>query len=161
MAEWPEPSRSPMSRVDSGLSGPVWLSEASEIVREKGPSLQSHSERGRTVAVGGQAHSLALEGPAGGGCGTHCPAGPFEAGHALPGAAGEVGQDILSLSSSGNPCSGQPPGEQPFLCVPGLPRLLGSGGRTLLPRSLGLPAPRPPSLPRPFVSPLCAGSQSS
>lgn len=50
--------------------------------------------------------SLALKGWGPGRCESRCPR-PRGAGHAVPGAAGEGGQDILSPSWSGNPCSGQ------------------------------------------------------
>lgn len=50
--------------------------------------------------------SLALKGWGLGGCESCC-LQPRGAGHAVPGAAGEGGQDILSPSWSGNPFSGQ------------------------------------------------------
>lgn len=155
-----------MRGVDSSHRGPgVVLRGVRGRVRESPVFAEPHRGRGRTVAEAGQACFPGLEVPGQvGRRGSHRPRGPCKAGHTLPGAAGEAGQDILSLSSSGNPYSGRPPGEQPFLCAPGLPRLLGSGSRTLPPACWGfLPspsAPPPPEFPDPWCPHLHRGAAS-
>lgn len=110
-AEWPEVDHSPEKRSGRYLlqlwQGPRQEQRESSVLGEADCERAGWLLRPRLSWVSGPGRmSLALKGRGPRGCESCCLL-PCRAGHAVAGTAGEGGQDILSLSWSGNPCSSQ------------------------------------------------------